>query len=582
MRVLGLVTARGGSKGFPGKNLARLAGRPLVAWSHRALAGLRDRRPGLVLRLSTDCPDIAAAWPEADRPEDLRPAGLAGDHATSLSVVEYELERMRARGEPCDAVLLLQPTSPLLNTDDLDGLWDAFERFGGSVAVATPLEHPHQWLFRPDERYRIEPVGEWSTGRRQDDETALRPVGCYMTSADFIARHRGFLEPGHTAMAVVPRSRAVDIDEPGDLDLAESLLGRARTGARIELGTRAVGEGEPVFVIAEAGVNHNGDPGLAARLVDAAADAGADAVKFQTFNVATLVSATAAMAAYQRRNIGARGTQAAMLESLRLAHSELPALKRRAEDRGLVFLSSPFDRDSALLLRDLGVPAFKVGSGELTNHPLLGDIAGLGLPMLVSTGMGTLDEVEDAAVVIGRAWTGEGPAPVAWLHCVSAYPAPEEASNLAAMDAIRLTVGGPVGMSDHSMGWAVTLAAVARGARVIEKHLTLDRSMEGPDHAASLEPVEFAEMTRQVRLVESALGDGVKRPAACETDTISAARRSLVAARDLPAGHVLSPGDLVCKRPGTGMPPSKLDRVLGRALSCAVAADEVLAPDSIE
>ncbi|USN98899.1 MAG: N-acetylneuraminate synthase family protein [Phycisphaeraceae bacterium] len=573
MRVLGLVTARGGSKGFPGKNLARLAGRPLVAWSHRALDRLRERHPEVVLRLSTDSPDIAAAWPERDRPADLRPAALAGDTSTSLSVVEHELARAAEAGLPCDAVLLVQPTSPLLTVDDLEAMWAAFENGALSVLAAVELDHPVRWSFSLDESIRIDPIGGWSTGARQGESRAYRPAGAWLCTANFVRTRRALAVPGETHAVVVPRDHAVDIDEPADLEIAASLLRTSRRDRRIELGRGiAIGEGEPVFVIAEAGVNHNGDPDLARQLIDAAAGAGADAVKFQTFKPEALTARSASMAAYQKQNLGVEQSQAEMLRGLELANAALPDLKSHAEKAGLVFLSSPFDVESARFLCELGVPALKVGSGELTNHPFLAELAGLGLPLLVSTGMSTLDEVEDADRVI-RAY---GSPATAWLHCVSSYPAPPDASNLRAMDAIRLAVGGPVGMSDHAMGGAVTLAAVAMGARVIEKHLTLSRNMPGPDHAASLEPAEFAEMMRQVRVVESAMGDGVKRPAACETDTLTAARRSLVAVRDLPAGHVLAAGDLVCKRPATGLPPSMLGRVIGWVLARDVRADEVL------
>jgi N,N'-diacetyllegionaminate synthase len=234
-------------------------------------------------------------------------------------------------------------------------------------------------------------------------------------------------------------------------------------------------------------------------------------------------------------------------------------LKAHAEDRGLVFLSSPFDIASARLLADLGVCALKLGSGELTNHPFLADLATLGLPAAA------LDRHGDARRVRGRRVDhlrahGGGTLRTLWFHCVSAYPAPASATNLRAMDSLRSALCAPVGMSDHSMGDAVAIAAAARGAAAIEKHLTLSRAMEGPDHAASLEPEQFAEMVRKIRLVESALGDGVKSPAACEIDTIRAARRSLVAAADLPAGHTIRAHDLVAKRPGDGICPTRVSR----------------------
>lgn len=328
----------------------------------------------------------------------------------------------------------------------------------------------------------------------------------------------------------------------------------------------------PVFVIAEAGVNHNGDPALALELVRAAAAAGADAVKFQTFRAADLVTATARKAAYQAANTGTDSGQREMLQKLELPDADLRRLKDEAERLGLVFLSSPFDDESADLLAGLGVEGFKVGSGELTNLPFLARLARFGRPLIVSTGMANLDEVEDAAATV----RAHGDPPVAWLHCVSSYPAPVAVSDLRAMDSLRLAVGSPVGMSDHSDGWTVALAAVARGAQVIEKHLTLDRSMPGPDHAASLEPEAFARMVIQIREVEAALGDGVKAPTACELDTAAVARRSLVAARDLATGTVLAARDLAAKRPGTGIPPSALGLVVGRTLARPLAADELV------
>ena len=319
-------------------------------------------------------------------------------------------------------------------------------------------------------------------------------------------------------------------------------------GRRFVIRERVVGEG-PAFVIAEAGVNHNGDLDLARRLVDAAAEAGADAVKFQTFRTDALVSAA--------------------------AHA---GLRDHATARGLVFFSTPFDEASADLLDRLGVELFKVPSGEVTNLPLLRHVAAKGRPLLLSTGMSTLDEVDVAVAAIRAA----GDPPIAILHCVSAYPAPVEDTNLRAMDTLRARFGCPVGLSDHSLGIEIALAAVARGAAVLEKHLTLDRTLPGPDHRASLEPGDFAALVRGVRVIEAALGDGDKRPMPSEVDTRAVARRSLVAARALPAGHRLTRGDLAIKRPGTGIPPADLDRVLGRRLARPLGVDDMVDWPSLE
>jgi N,N'-diacetyllegionaminate synthase len=334
---------------------------------------------------------------------------------------------------------------------------------------------------------------------------------------------------------------------------------------------RPLGEGR-AFVIAEAGVNHNGDLDLARRLVDAAAEAGADAVKFQTFRTEALVSGAAPKARYQVETTGERESQRAMLARLELSAEAHAGLRDHATRRGLVFFSTPFDEASADLLARLGVELLKIPSGEVTNLPLLRHVAAKRLPVLLSTGMCTLEEVAAAVEAIRAA----GDPPLAILHCVSAYPAPAEDTNLRAMETLRARFGVPVGLSDHSLGLEIALAAVARGAAVLEKHLTLDRALPGPDHRASLEPADFGALVRGVRAIESALGDGAKRPMPSELDTRAVARRSLVAARPLPAGHRLTRDDIAIKRPGTGIPPGELERLLGRRLARSVEADALL------
>lgn len=325
---------------------------------------------------------------------------------------------------------------------------------------------------------------------------------------------------------------------------------------------RAIGPGAPCFVVAEAGVNHNGSLELAHRLVTVAAEAGADAVKFQSFTPARLASPSAALAAYQRANLGRDQGQLAMLQALALEAPAFAALQAQCRALGLCFLSTPFDEESADLLERLGVPAYKLPSGEITNPFLLTHIARKGRPLLLSTGMATLGEVEQAVETVETAGCRE----LALLHCVSDYPADPAETNLRAMDSLAAAFGRPVGLSDHSLGQVVALAAVARGAALLEKHVTLDRSLPGPDHRASLEPAELKEMIAGIRTVEAALGDGRKRPTARELETARAARRSLHLGRDVPAGRPLVAADLVALRPGTGIAPSRFEQLLGRSL----------------
>ena len=325
------------------------------------------------------------------------------------------------------------------------------------------------------------------------------------------------------------------------------------------------------FVIAEAGVNHNGSLDLAFRLVDAAAEAGADAVKFQTFQADKLVTASARKAVYQAQTTGADQSQYEMLRQLELGFDDFRKIKDYCRQQGILFLSTPFDEASADFLDSLDVAAIKIGSGEITNLPFLGYIARKGRPVILSTGMSTLGEVEAAVGGI----RGAGDPPLALLHCTSNYPALPETVNLRAMMTLKAAFGLPVGYSDHTQGIEISLAAAALGARILEKHFTLDRHLPGPDHPASLEPAELAALVRGVRKVTTALGDGRKLPTQSELDVAAVARKSLVAARAISAGAVLAEADIAIKRPGTGLPPGMLSLLLGRRLRLDVAAGEV-------
>jgi N,N'-diacetyllegionaminate synthase len=327
-----------------------------------------------------------------------------------------------------------------------------------------------------------------------------------------------------------------------------------------EIDGRGIGGGAPCYVIAEAGVNHNGDLALARRLIDAAAAAGADAVKFQTFKTERLVTASAPQAEYQQRNTGSGETQQEMLRRLELDETTHGELRAHCRARNIPFLSTPFEEESADLLERLGVPAYKLPSGELTNSPLLAHVARKGRPMLVSTGMATQKEVAAAVDAIRAA----GAPPMVLLHCVSNYPAAPADTNLRAMATMALAFNVPVGFSDHSEGDEIALAAVALGACVLEKHLTLDRTLPGPDHRASLEPGEFASLVRKIRRIEAALGHGRKEPAASELGTAAVARKSLTLTRDVDGGSVLTADCLTLRRPGTGLSPDALERVIGR------------------
>jgi N-acetylneuraminate synthase len=340
----------------------------------------------------------------------------------------------------------------------------------------------------------------------------------------------------------------------------------------IQVGNKLIGAAQPVFVIAEAGVNHNGDLKLARALIDVAVEAGADAVKFQTFQADRLATPNAPKADYQLQTTGDAESQFDMLRRLELSPDAHRELQSYCHERGIIFLSTPFDDVAVDLLDELGVPAFKISSGDLTNSPLLEHVASKGKPVILSTGMSELSELIEAVSVLNTAGC-ENPV---LLHCVSNYPADTAEVNLRAMQTMRSAFDVPVGFSDHTEGIDVALAAVALGACVIEKHFTLDRTLPGPDHRASLEPAELRELVRSIRRVETALGNGRKVPSASELETAKVARRSLVAARDIPAGVTLERSMVVMRRPGTGMSPGMLETLLNRRAVREIAAGTLL------
>lgn len=333
---------------------------------------------------------------------------------------------------------------------------------------------------------------------------------------------------------------------------------------------------ERVLIIAEAGVNHNGNADLAFRLVDAAVAAKADAVKFQTFTASALVVPGASRARYQEAAVPGRETQLAMLSRLELPSSVYQDLAAYCEEKSIMFFSTPFDLASVAMLRSMGMRLFKIPSGEITNLPYLRAIGSLAQTVILSTGMSTMEEVAAALDVLEKAGTPR--AKITLLHCTTEYPAPFAEVNLRAMAAMREAFPGiaGIGYSDHTEGLAVSIAAVALGASAIEKHFTLDKTMEGPDHAASLEPEEFTRLVRAVRQVEAALGDGIKCPTPSEMKNRDVARKSIVAACEVQAGEILTTSNLTTKRPGTGISPMVWDDILGTPAPRDLDKDELL------
>jgi N-acetylneuraminate synthase/N,N'-diacetyllegionaminate synthase len=345
-----------------------------------------------------------------------------------------------------------------------------------------------------------------------------------------------------------------------------------RNGKYIKVGHKLIGDYQPCFIIAEAGVNHNGDIELAKRLIDVAKDVGVDAVKFQTFKVENLVTRDAPKVNYQIQNTKSNESQYDMLKSLELSEDDFKELYDYAKKKNIIFLSTPFDFESVDLLDELGVPAFKVSSADLTNLPLLEYIAEKGKPILLSTGMGCLGEIEEAIATIKNTGNDD----IILLHCVTNYPAKFESLNLRAIQTLKEAFKLPVGFSDHSLGIYAPIAAVALGAVVIEKHFTLNKNLPGPDHKASLEPKELEEMVKAIRLIEKALGNGIKKPSIEEEKIKKVVRRSIVAKVNIPKGSVITKDMIAIKRPGMGLPPKYYREIIGKRARRDIKADELI------
>ncbi len=346
----------------------------------------------------------------------------------------------------------------------------------------------------------------------------------------------------------------------------------------VDFAGRRVGAGNPCFIIAEAGVNHDGDLGRARRLADAAHAAGADAVKFQAFIPEELATADADKAGYQRETTGCGG-QLEMLRALALSPEDQKALKAHCERVGITYLCTPYENNSADLLHALDVQGFKLGSTDTANVPFLRHLAAMGRPLILSTGMCDLDEVR---VGVEAFLDAGGDGRLVLMHCVSQYPSPLDQSNLRAIRTLEDAFRVPVGFSDHTKGVEAGPLAVAAGACCVEKHFTLDRSALGPDHKASVEPAELSDYVGRIRRAEEALGDGVKRVMPCEAENKKMVRKSLVAARRIEPGARIGPEDLACKRPATGLAPKAFDHVVGRRAARAIERDEAISESALE
>lgn len=346
----------------------------------------------------------------------------------------------------------------------------------------------------------------------------------------------------------------------------------------IQINQKKIGDNSPCFIIAEAGVNHNGDIEIAQRLIDAAVEAGADAIKFQTFNADLLVTPDAQKARYQKKSTSTSESQYQMLKRLELSPLAFKKLSDYANMKKIIFFSSPFDLKSVDILDRIEVPLYKIPSGEITNLPLLTYIAKKGKPIILSTGMATFEEIDEAIDIIKN----EGVVDIILLYCVTSYPAKIESLDLTVISSLRERYHLPVGFSDHTTGIVAAIVARTLNACVIEKHFTLDRKMSGPDHQASLDPKGLKKLVMAIREVESALGNGTKKISKEESEIKAITRKSLVASIDIPAGNIITESMIDLKRPGTGLAPKNKDKIIGKKSNRSIKKNELFDWDMME
>lgn len=612
MEIVAVIMARAGSKGLPDKCTLPLCGRPVIAYT---IGHAQQSRGVNHIVLTTDSPRAQAIGRSMgiqvlDRPPELAVDTARVDDVVRDAIVQFERRLQHA----VDVVVMLYGNIPVRADGIIDRCIKHLVETGcDSVRTVAPVTKQHpDWVHRLHgdrmEQFRVN-----SIHRRQDLEPVYYHDGAVVVvtrASLFDAQTRG--DPhgffGRDRRAVVQKPEdSVDIDTVMDFYQAEAMI-RARgdiaPGPTVDanttttaapwfpireissgplacpafrIGSFFVGAPGSAFVIAEAGVNHDGDMGVARELITAAAEVGADAVKFQVFSTHRLVTRTAPAARYQQK-AGKGDTQYRMLEKLELRQDQFEELAELARKTGILFLATPFSVPDLEFLVSLGVPAVKLASTDIINGPLLDAAAASGLPILASTGAADLNEVVAAVERLRRGEAG----PLALLHCISSYPASPDEANLAAIGTLAREFECVSGFSDHTESLTIGGLAVAAGAKVIEKHMTLDRRRPGPDHAFSLEPAALTEYIRAIRDAARILGHGQLEPSAAQREVRRVSRASVVAARDIAGGEILTSAMLTTKRPGDGISPMDMGRLIGQRVLRPISADHPITWDTLE
>lgn len=565
MNILFLVPARSGSKGIPNKNLVNLAGCPLLAFSimaiRKALISIKNLNTKIIV--STDSKKIAevAKFWGAEVPF-LRPEELANDKSDIIDTILYTVKELKLRKifEP-DIIFLIQPTSPLIEAKNILEALNLFLETKKPVISIAELEIPINWIFCLKDN-KLEINKKVAHFRQKQKEKYYRPNGAiYISSIEDLKKNKSFYAE-NTISYFMEYYQSIDIDYPEDLEVAQQMLEyRNKLNLKeIKIGNKKIGKNNPVFFIAEAGVNHNGNLEIAKKLIDIAVDSGANCIKFQTFKAENLLSKNAKKADYQLKTTPVNETQYEMIKKLELSEADFIEVKNYCDKRKIMFLSTPFDLESFEFLKKLNVDAFKVSSGDLTNYFLIKEIAKTKKPVILSTGMSYLYEVYNAINLIEEM----GNEKIAILHCLTEYPAPVEELNLSVIRNMKLVFNYPVGFSDHTEGELASIASIPFGVSIIEKHFTLDKNLPGPDHKASLDPEELKNLIKNIRKVENSIGNGIKNPAKSEMKNRKLVRRSLFSKCEIKKGVVIEENFFEALRPGNGISPMEIKKLTGK------------------
>jgi len=580
-KALAIIPARGKSKGIPRKNIRDLEGKPLIA--HTIEAAQKSESFDRII-VSTDDDEIKEISEGFGAEVIRRPPELGEDKSPTIDSIFHVLDALEKDGYRPDDVMLLQPTSPLRTiTDIVNAIRLYRDSDCDSLISVCEMIHPPYWALRIEGRFLI-PIflKKKQLSRRQDLPKSYLPNGAiFISSTTILKKSRGFYSE-RIIPYIMPSERSLDLDTEMDFEIAKYYLRLpspcTNKENRIMLGKKIIGDGYPTLIIAEAGVNHNGSIRLAKKLILAAKNAGADAVKFQTYVTEDLIKRKVSKAPYQQKNKEDTEDQFEMLKRLELTFKEVKELKEFADEKGITFLSTPFDLKSVKVLERIGVPAFKIGSGDLTNISLLKYVALRKRPVLLSTGMASMDDIQLALNTIRSTGNNQ----IAIMHCTSEYPASLSDCNLRAIGTLKQAFQVPVGYSDHTIEVSTPAFAVSAGACFIEKHLTLDYKMKGPDHKASLEPNEFQEMIQEIRRTEELLGSPLKKPTNGERKMRRYVRKSIVSATDIEKGKIIKDSMLTVKRPGTGIEPKYLPELIGMISRKRIEKDMLISWDMVE